>query len=150
MFSSCVTVLLRQLCSWSIKSPIPKAVPSLPGWLQLLTEWKVLRWWRSLPVRSTLIHPHISIVFSSYEQQYNLCILSRCLKSGGGQVAFVCHDAIPGEQYLLPKPKILFTVIKLLKILVMARGYDSKVADFLFDFLSEWETGLPAVVHGRQ
>uniref|UniRef100_A0A8C2E5X1 Serotransferrin n=1 Tax=Cyprinus carpio TaxID=7962 RepID=A0A8C2E5X1_CYPCA len=39
-----------------------------------------------------------STVFSTYEQKYNSCILSRCLKSGHGQVAFMCHDAVPSSE----------------------------------------------------
>uniref|UniRef100_A0A8C1XWF0 Serotransferrin n=1 Tax=Cyprinus carpio TaxID=7962 RepID=A0A8C1XWF0_CYPCA len=39
-----------------------------------------------------------STVFSTYEQKYNSCILSRCLKSGHGQVAFMCLDAIPPSE----------------------------------------------------
>jgi len=42
-------------------------------------------------------YTHIYIVFSLYKQQNNSCILSRCLKKGDADVAFICQDRIPGE-----------------------------------------------------
>lgn len=148
MFSSCVTVLLKQLHSWNIKSPIPKHVPGLPGWLQLLTDRTFLRWKWGLQVRSTLIHSHISSVFFTNEQLYNSYILSRCMKNGNGDVAFMCHNVIPGEWCLLPKSKILLTVTKLLRQEVMI----PRLLIFFSEseFLSKWEAWLQAVVQGRQ